>query len=216
MLAETKSKRGKSYVEVFVTNFGWLHAFPMAKRGDAYESLSLLFQQYGVPPKIIVDGSKVQTQGYVRRKVAEAGCHLRHMETESLWQMAAEGGIHEINRGSERKMTKIKSAKVLWDNCLELEAYNRSNTDLDIFELDRVAPETKMSGETSNINTFCKFLRYQGFYFRDTYLTFPGDKLVLGRYCGPSIDVWPALTANIMKNNSQQVHKSTYRSLKPD
>ena len=77
-------------------------------------------------------------------------------------------------------------------------------------------PETKMSGETSDITTFCEFGWYQWVYFRDTSVTFPGDKLVLGRYCGPSIDVGPALTAKIMRNNGQQVHRSTYRALTPD
>ena len=47
-------------------------------------------------------------------------------------------------------------------------------------------------------------------------MTFHGDKLVLGRYCGPSIDVGPALTSNILKNNGQQVHRSRYRALTPD
>ena len=47
-------------------------------------------------------------------------------------------------------------------------------------------------------------------------MTFPGDKLVLGRYCGPSTDVGPALTAKIMRNNGQQVQRSTYRALKTD
>ena len=42
-------------------------------------------------------------------------------------------------------MTKIKSPKVLWDDCLELEAHIRLNTALDIVELDRMTPETKMS-----------------------------------------------------------------------
>ena len=54
--------------------------FPWPKRGDAHEALSLLFQRYGVPPKMIVDGSKEQTLGNFKRKVAEAGCHLSHME----------------------------------------------------------------------------------------------------------------------------------------
>ena len=112
--------------------------------------------------------------------------------------MAAEGGIRELKRGSGRKMTKMKSLKVLWDDCLELEAYIRSNTALDIFELDGMTPKTKMSGETSDITTFCKFGWYMWVYFRDTSVTFPGDKLVLGRYCGPSIDVGPALTAKIL------------------
>ena len=47
-------------------------------------------------------------------------------------------------------------------------------------------------------------------------MTFSGDKLVLGRYCGPSIDVGPALTAKILRKNGQQVHRSTYRALTPD
>ena len=50
--------------------------------------------------------------------------------------MAAEGDICELKRGSDRKMTKMKSPKVLWNDCLDLEEYIRSNTALDIFELD--------------------------------------------------------------------------------
>ena len=47
-------------------------------------------------------------------------------------------------------------------------------------------------------------------------MTFPGDKLVLGRYCGTSIDVGPALTTKILRKNGQQVHRYTYRELTPD
>ena len=47
-------------------------------------------------------------------------------------------------------------------------------------------------------------------------MTFPGDKMVLGRYCGPSIEVGPALTAKIMRKNGPQVHRSTYTPLTPD
>ena len=42
----------------------------MANKGDAHEALSLLVQRYGVTPKIIVDGSKEQTMGDFKRKVA--------------------------------------------------------------------------------------------------------------------------------------------------
>ena len=95
--------------------------------------------------------------------------------------MAAEGGISELKRGSCRNMTKMKSPKVFWDICLELEACIRSNTALDIFDLDGMTPKTKMSGETSDITNFCEFGLYQWVYFRDTSVTFPGDNLVLGR-----------------------------------
>ena len=130
--------------------------------------------------------------------------------------MAAEGVIRELKRGSGRQMTKMKSPKVLWGGCLDLEAYIRYNTDLDIFELDGMTPGTNMSGETSDITTFCEFVWYHWVYFRDTCVTFPGDKLVLGRYCGPSIYVGNAITENILRKNRQQVHRSTYRPLTPD
>ena len=68
--------------------------------------------------------------------------------------MFVEGVIFELKRGSSRKMTKMKSPKVLWDDCLELEAYIHSNTALDIFELDRVTPKTKMLGKKYDITTF--------------------------------------------------------------
>ena len=75
--------------------------------------------------------------------------------------MAAEGRIHELKIGSGRKMTKMKLSKVLWGDFLGLEAYIRSNTALDIFYLDGMTPETNMSGETSDITTFCEFGWYQ-------------------------------------------------------
>ena len=57
LLDGAKSK----YVEVFVTKFGWSRAFPMEKKGIPYKDISLLFQRDGVPPKMIVDGSKEHT-----------------------------------------------------------------------------------------------------------------------------------------------------------
>ena len=47
-------------------------------------------------------------------------------------------------------------------------------------------------------------------------MTFPGEKLVLGRYCGTSIDVGPSLTDKILRKNGQQFHRSTKRALTPD
>ena len=92
----------------------------MDTKVGAYEALSLLFQQYGVPPKIIVDGSKEHTLVVFKRKVAEASCHLRQTEPESPWQMAVEGGLCELKIGSGRKMTKMNSPRVLWGYYLGL------------------------------------------------------------------------------------------------
>ena len=47
-------------------------------------------------------------------------------------------------------------------------------------------------------------------------VSYPEDKVVLDRYLGPSIDVGPALTAKILKDNGQIVPRSTYPGLTPE
>jgi len=181
-----------------------------------HEGLSLLFKRDGVPPKIIVDGSKEQTMGTFAKKVRQADCWLKQTEPYSPWSNAAEGVIRELKKGSGRKMVKTKTPKVLWDDCLEYESMIRSNTAHDVYELGGETPETIVSGETSDISQLCELGWYEWCKFRDVAAPFPEYKQVLGRYLGPSIDIGPAMTAKILKANGQVIHTSTYRSLTPD
>ena len=97
-----------------------------------------------------------------------------------------------------------------------IESYIRSNTAHDIYLLNGQVPETVMSGETADISFICELGWYDWVKFRDTSEAFPNDKVVLGRYLGPSIDVGPALTAKILKMNGTIVYQSTYRGLNDD
>eukprot|EP00804_Cyclotella_cryptica_P015125 CCRYP_000688-RA/>CCRYP_000688-RA protein AED:0.22 eAED:0.24 QI:0/0/0/0.8/1/1/5/0/1053 len=124
--------------------------------------LSLLFQRDGVPPACIVDGSLEQVKGEFRRKLKEASCRLKQTEPYSPWQNAAEGNIRELKKGAGRKMIKSGSPKKLWDDCLVLESYIRSNTAHDIYMLHGEVPETIMSGETSDISQFFHRSTYRG------------------------------------------------------
>ena len=216
LIANSKSRRGNKYAQVFGTSYGWSRVFPMRLKSEAHEGLSLLFKRDGVPPKIIVDGSKEQTQGEFRKKARQADCFIKQTEPYSPFQNAAEGVIGQLKLGAGRKMVKMNSPKVLWDDCLELESFIRSNTAHDIYELGGEVPETIMSGETSDISSFCELGWYQWCKFRDVAAPFPQDKMVLGRYLGPSIDIGPAMTAKILKSNGQVIHTSTYRALTPD
>ena len=175
-----------------------------------------MFARDGVPPALILDGSKEQTLGEFRRKAKESTCHVKTTEPYSPWSNAAEVAIKELKRGAGRKQLKMKSPKRLWDDCLELEALLQSNTQHDIYELMGQVPETVVSGETSDISPFCELGWYEWCYFRDAAIPFPNDKLTLGRYLGPSADTGPAMCAKILKSNGQYAHRSTYRGLTPD
>ena len=63
LIAGATSKIGKNYAELFATDFLCTHAFPMKKKVEAHEALSIMFQRDGVPPQMIVDGSKEQMRG---------------------------------------------------------------------------------------------------------------------------------------------------------
>ena len=216
LVSKFKSRRGNSYAQVFATKFGWCRVFPIQKKSDAHHALSLLFARDGVPPCIIVDGSKEQMQGDFRRKARQADCHIRAVEPHSPWSNAAEAAIRELKRGAGRKMIKTGAPRRLWDHCLELEALIRSNTALDIYELKGQVPETIVSGETSDISSFVEIGWYDWVMFRDTGVSFPHDREILGRYLGPSADIGPAMTAQILKDTGWVVHRSTYRKLTPD
>ena len=146
LIAGTVSKRGNKNTQVFATWNGWTRAYPMKRKGEAHEALSLLFQREGVPPVMIVDGSKEQTSNEFRRKLKEADCHLRQTEPYSPWMQAAEGAIRELKRGVTRKMTRTGSPKALWDHCIELEALIRSHTVNGIYKTNGQTPETIMTG----------------------------------------------------------------------
>jgi hypothetical protein len=113
---------------------------------------------------------------------------------------AAEGCIRELKRGTSRKMLKTGSPKTLWDHCIELEGYIRLCTVNDIYETHGETPETIMTGNTANIGHICKF-------------GWPDNKMTLGRYLGPALDVGSALTAKILQSNGTFACQSTFRHL---
>ena len=50
MFAGTPSKQGNTMAQVYSTSFGWARARPMKCKGEAHETLSLVFHPDGVPP----------------------------------------------------------------------------------------------------------------------------------------------------------------------
>jgi hypothetical protein len=56
-------QQGNKMAQVYATSFGWACAHPMKRKGDAHETLSLVFQRNGVPPTMVTNDSKEQTKG---------------------------------------------------------------------------------------------------------------------------------------------------------
>lgn len=205
MFSKIKSKRGNTCAQVFATADGWTRAYPMRKKSQAHEALSLLFQREGVPNVMIMDGAKEQIMGQFRHKCRQAGSHVKQTEPYSAWQNASEGAIREMKRGSGRDMVSSQAPKRLWDYCLERQGYVRSLTALDIYSLGGQVPQTKVMGDTADISAVALYRWYEWIYFRDTANSFPEDPFVLGRDLGPAIDIGPAMARYILKQNGEVV-----------
>ena len=69
--------RKNKYAQIFATRFGWVRVFPMQRKSDAHQAFSLMAQRDGVPPIIVMDGSKEETQGEFRRKANKMDCRVK-------------------------------------------------------------------------------------------------------------------------------------------
>ncbi len=63
LFAGSISRQGNKMAQVNATSFGWARAYLMKRKGDAHETLSLVFQRDGVPPTMVTNDSKEQTKG---------------------------------------------------------------------------------------------------------------------------------------------------------
>ena len=108
----------------------------MKAKLEAHETLSLVFQRDGVPPKIVVDNSKEHSLGGFQRKCRETDCHLVNIEPYCPWMMAAEGYIKKVKHDPSRKMLSTGTPKRLWDHAIEHKALICSHTVLDLYGLE--------------------------------------------------------------------------------
>jgi hypothetical protein len=126
--------------QIFTTDLGFVRAFPMKLESEAHEALSLLFHREGVPNVMVMDGAKAQVEGGFRRKLRDAGCHIKQTEPHTQSSNMGEGDVRELKKGSGRQMLRYGCPKRLWDDCIIREAYVRSHTALDIYGLEGQVP----------------------------------------------------------------------------
>ena len=208
--------RKNKYAQVFSTSFRWTRAYPMKRKSDAHKGFSLLAQCDGVPITIICDNAKEQIMAKFHCKCREVATCVKQTEPYTLWSNAAEGTIQELKCGAGQKMAKSSCPPKLWDHCLELEAYIRSYTALDKYELQGQVPETIMSGQTADISPFVELPFYAWVKFWDSLAKYPEPKEQVGRWLGPAINIGPAMMAKILKSNGQVLYVSMYHGLTDD
>ena len=174
----------------------------------------MLFKSDGVPPNMVMGGSREKNLGKFHQKFKDAFFYKSQNEPYSPWSNAVEGAIIEVKKGSFQKMINTGTPKCLCDHYLELEALIRSNTALDYHILDGEVPKILMTGQAADISHICEYTWFDWKCFCDgPHVSYPEDNLVLGQYLGPTLDVRPAMCAKILKHKGRVVPRSTLLTL---
>jgi hypothetical protein len=103
-------------------------------------------------------------------------------------------------------MVKSKSLCHLWVHCTELAPSVQSHMALDLYKLQGQVRETCMMGQTSAISFIFSFRWYSWIYYNDTNVQLPNQKVVLGRYLGPTKpELGSVLTAKILSATGEVI-----------
>jgi hypothetical protein len=98
LVAKFRSTRGYLYVQVFTNGQGFLRAYPLEKKGDAYHALYHFIRHHGIPRDLTSDRAPEEMHGEWGGIVNQY--HITQTTTEpgSPWQNRAEGEIHELKK----------------------------------------------------------------------------------------------------------------------
>jgi hypothetical protein len=179
MISTIVSRQNNKAAQTFCTDFSFVRAFPLKKEKEAHDALSLLFQRDGVHNVMVMDGSNSQVEGEFRRKLCDAGYHIKQTEPHTQSSNMGEGAVCELKKGVGQPMICSGCPKRFWDDCIIREVYVRSHTSLDIYGLEGQVPEIKIKGETVDIPTIAEYAWYEWVKFRDTAAKFPVSKIQL-------------------------------------
>ncbi len=116
---------------------------------------------------MVMNESKEQVIGDLRRKCRDPDCHVHQVQTYSPWSNLAEGAIREEKYGSRHRMAAKRAPKRLWDDSLELCADILSHTARDTFDLQGRTPQETLSGQPANISRYAEFHFYDWVYWYD-------------------------------------------------
>ena len=180
------SLRGFTCAQPFVSDFGFVKVKPMKLKYEVPLALKSFFKTVGVPPKIICDGAPEQIKGESRRLCNKVDTEIIQLERGTPWANRAEGYVG-ITKSETKTDLKISNCPmVLWCYAVERRANILSASTRNIYELYGQVPQSKISGQQTDISSLAAFGWYEWVYYRDPGQTYPMASERLGRCLGPA------------------------------
>jgi hypothetical protein len=67
---------------------------------------------------MVMDGAKAQVEGKFRRKLRDAGCHIKQTDPHTQSSTMGEGGVRDMKQGVGRQMLRSRCPNRFWYDCI--------------------------------------------------------------------------------------------------
>ena len=117
-----KSSRGHTMMQLFVSDKGYISAYPMVRKSNFLSVLKLFCKEVGVPTSLVVDPSGKQTAKHVKKFALDVGTTLRVLEESTQWANRAKLYIVMLKESIRKDLRRSHSPMSLWTFCAQRRA----------------------------------------------------------------------------------------------
>ena len=203
------STRGYKYVQLFVSDKGFIYVVFMKKRSEFPLALKAFAKEIGVPTSLIMDPSGEQTSNEVKRFAQECSMTLKVIEESTQWANLAERYIGLLKSGVRKDMHKANCPISLWDYCIERRVRVHNVTARNTLHLDNQNPHLITEGEPADISNLARYGFYEMVYYYDSKQQFPLPQKRIGRALGPTKYEGNEMAQYILQANGRVVPRRT-------
>ncbi len=214
MDGRSKSLEGNRYAQVFANKGYFSHIYPMDSKSKAGNALRLFCQEFGVPEKLVFDGSKEQngrgTEFMKQIRQHDIDYHVSEPNLHN--QNPVEGCIRELRRKWYRVMIRKRVPEDFWDYGLKWisETSSLTYSSAGTRGLGGHIPLAEVTGLTPDISEYLDYGFYDPVYFADNCGSAPAQ---LGRWLGISSRTGRLMTYHILNQNAKVVSRSTVQRI---
>ena len=213
MFSSIPSANKNTCAQIMATEFCHVKIYPMKSQKDIPNVLKRYFKEVGVPNIIVCDSHKAQVMGDTRKLCSLVGCTIMGLEAATPQSNRAELRIGILKRDVWHMLHKKKVPSRFWDLCAQYRCEINNSIAHNHHYLDNQVPETKMTGQPTDISHICEFDFYDWVYYLDHTKSFPNSRYVLGRYLGPSQNFGNCMSQFILNSKGKIVPRQTIRKL---
>ena len=208
MGGQHKSLDGNKYAQVFANESFFAVSYPMDKKSSAGQALKQFIADFGIPDRIVCDGSGEQT-GKRMEFTATArkhGIDIHLTEPDRHNQSKVKGVIRELRKRWFRVMLKQWVPNCLWDYGIRWVCEIMQRTASNSGRLHGRTPLEQLTGETPDISEYLDFSFYDWCWYNDN-TGLGGTKL--GHWLGVSHHVGSLMSYWVLMLKGHVISRTT-------